>query len=125
MAEKSKLTKNQEKAVAALVSEPGFSQAADKARVTEATLSKWLGQADFKKAYMDLRRKITLQAIAYMQMLAGESVTALREIMNDQDLPPAPRISAAKTILDMALKGLELEDVVVRLEDLEDARNID
>ena len=44
---------------------------------------------------------------------------ALTDISQDVNCPASARVSAARTVLELALKGVELEDLVVRLEELE------
>ena len=36
---------------------------------------------------------------------------ALREVMNDPDAPHASRVSAARTVLDMALQATNTEEI--------------
>ncbi len=43
----------------------------------------------------------------------------LKHIAGNRGLPSSPRVAAAKTILDMSIKGIELEDLAIRVEDLE------
>ena len=46
-------------------------------------------------------------------------MVALTDISNDINCPASARVSAARTVLEMALKGIELEDLAVRVEELE------
>ena len=39
--------------------------------------------------------------------------------MDDPESPPQVRVSAARTILDLAYRGAEIEDLAVRIEMLE------
>jgi hypothetical protein len=39
--------------------------------------------------------------------------------MNDSTKPPGPRVTAARTILDMAVRVVELEDLESRVEEIE------
>ena len=56
--------------------------------------------------------------IAQVQRASGEAVETLRTIMNKVEAPASARVSAAKTVLDMALK-VEAEDIEDRLQALE------
>jgi hypothetical protein len=46
-------------------------------------------------------------------------VEALREVMTDQDAPHASRVSAARTVLDMAMRATSEEEIEKRLAALE------
>jgi len=46
-------------------------------------------------------------------------VVALTDISQDVSCPGSARVSAARTVLELALKGVELEDLAVRVEELE------
>ena len=57
---------------------------------------------------------------AALQGAAREAVETLRAILSKAE-SEAARVSAARTILDMALKAADLEDVQQRLDALEQA----
>jgi len=44
-------------------------------------------------------------------------VLTLTDISQDVNCPDSARLSAARTMLGLALKGVELEDLAVRVED--------
>jgi hypothetical protein len=43
----------------------------------------------------------------------------LKDIAQDVTCPAGARVSAARTVLEMAIKGVELEDLAARVEHLE------
>jgi hypothetical protein len=53
------------------------------------------------------------------QRVTGEAVETLRSVMQDADAPASARGSAAKAILETAVKAGELEDLEARLAALE------
>ncbi|MGW8182080.1 MAG: hypothetical protein ACWGQW_25405, partial [bacterium] len=65
------------------------------------------------------RRRVVQHAISRLQKVSSEAVDTLREIMTDPDKPATSRVTAARTILEMAVKAVELEDLEVRIEELE------
>lgn len=115
-----KLSRKQEQAIAALLSEPTLKDAADKIDIGETTLWRWLQMDEFDRRYKEARRQVVIQAIAQLQQATGEAVEALREVMNDIESPASTRVSAARTILDIALKAVEVEDLAARIEEIED-----
>src|SRR5215208_4424204 len=57
--------------------------------------------------------------LAPIGQFAGEAVEALRGVMNDQDAPHASRVSAARTVLDMAMQATNAQEIEERLAALE------
>lgn len=114
-----KLTRKQESAIAALISEPTVMQAAGKAGVGETTLWRWMKQPEFQSAYRDARRQVMNTAIGRIQDACSQAVETLRAIMQDTEAPASSRVSAAKSILDVAFKAVELQDIEERITQLE------
>ena len=54
-----------------------------------------------------------------LQGACSVTVAALTDISQDSNCPASARVSAARTVLELALKGVELEDLVVRVGELE------
>ena len=59
--------------------------------------------------------------MARLQQASSAAVTTLLKIMVDQAAPAASRVRAADSVLEHAAKAIELEDIEVRLSDLERA----
>jgi hypothetical protein len=59
------------------------------------------------------------QAVAHLQRVSGEAVETLRTIMNDDQKPSSARVTAARVILELSIKVVELEDLEVRIASLE------
>ena len=74
---------------------------------------------DFLTAYRAARREAVSQAVGHLQGACNVAVVALTDIAQDVSCPGSARVSAAKSILELALKGVELEDLAVRVEELE------
>ena len=113
------LTSNQEKAVAALLSEPSVAAAAAKAGIGERTLFRWLDDPAFADAYRQARREAVSQAVARLQPMSTHAVTVLAMVMADTRVSPSTRVTAAKSVLEFAIRAVELEDLEGRLSALE------
>lgn len=112
-----KLTRKQEQAIAALLSEATVGAAAEKADLAEVTLYRWLKLPDFVAAYREARREVVEKAIAQLQQSSWAASTTLIRLLGSSS--DAIRLRAAQTILDQANKGLELIDFEERLAALE------
>src|ERR1700731_3078398 len=114
------LTANQDKALAALISQPSVRKAAVAAGLGEATIWRYLRDDKFRRAYLDARHGLVDHATTQMSQSASAAATVLEEIMNDKKLPPNARINAAKTVLQKAQYGVEIEDCLERLSALQE-----
>ena len=114
-----KLNRNQEKAIAALLSNPSIPAAAKAIEVGESTLSRWLKISSFQAAYRSARKQVVSLAIAKVQAAMTEAVDTLKSVMNDAESPASTRVAAARTILDLGIKSVEIEDFEERIKILE------
>jgi uncharacterized protein YggE len=113
------LTDKQEKAVAALLTEPTISAAAAKAGIGERTLHRWLEEPAFDQAYRNARRKAVQRAIGRLQQVSTAAVAVLVRVMANEEAPSGTRVAAARTVLEFAIRAVELEDHEERLAELE------
>jgi hypothetical protein len=113
-----KLTRKKEQAVAALLEQPTVRRAAAAAGVSERALRLWLRQPNFKAAYGEARRQLLEHALSRLQRASQKAVgTLVRALRAGRD---GDRIRAALGILDRAMAGGELLDVLGRVEALEE-----
>lgn len=113
------LTRKQDRAILALLTSSTLQDAAKVAGIGEATLWRWLQQEDFQEAYQDARRQAVNQAITRLQQATGEAVETLRNIAKDDEAKDSARVTAARVILELAFKAVEIEDLTGRVEELE------
>lgn len=116
-----KRSRKEDAALVALISEPTLREAAKKAGIGEATLWRWLQDPEFQDKYITARRQAVSQSITQLQKISSEAVETLREVMISKETPPASRVTAARAVLEMSIKAVEVEDLAVRIEALEKA----
>lgn len=112
-----KRARQEDAALAALLSEPTISTAAKKAGVSESTLLRWMADPPFKTRYREARRQVVEHAVSQLQQAASDAVSALSRNLTCGT--PAVEVGAAKAILDQAVKAVELVDLAERVEQLE------
>jgi hypothetical protein len=118
-----KLTRKQEQAIGALLSEQTLAGAAEKVGVNEVTLRRWLKLPDFLAAYREARREVVEKSVAQLQQSSwAASTTLLRLLAADSE---SVRLRAATAILEHAGRGVELLDLEERLTALEVAQGQD
>jgi transposase len=113
------LNTKQEKAIMALLTEPTIRQAAERAGVGETTLYRWMQEEKFDKAFKEARKRAMNQTISQLQQTTTDAVETLKTIMNDADASASSRVTAAKTVLEMAFKAFELNDLAAKVEEME------
>jgi hypothetical protein len=114
-----KLSRKQDQVITALVTCASITEAAAHCELAEVTLRRWLKQDGFQAAYREARRAVVQHAITQVQRATGEAVETLRSVMQDADAPASARVSAAKAVLETAVKTVELEDLEARIAALE------
>jgi transposase-like protein len=116
-----KLGRKKEGAIAALLSQRNVEEAARAAGVGARTLYRWMKEPDFDAAYRAALRAVVSQSAARLQQMCMPAVTTLGKIMVDPNAPVASRVRAAAYVLDYAAKSIEMEDIELRLSELERA----
>lgn len=117
------LTPKQHKAIAALLAEPTIKAAAEAQGIGERTLHTWLSEPAFERAYRAARREAVRQAVARLQQSASRAAEALDTIVSSRFERAPVRVAAARAILELAIRAVELEDLDARLRALEEAAN--
>lgn len=112
--------RRRELALEALVTEPDVRKAAKIAKVSEATIYRWLNEPGFSARYKELRKRAFDKVLQRLQATAMQAVETLRDVSADSEAPASSRVAAAKTILEMAFRGREQEEFETRLAALED-----
>jgi len=117
------LSPRQEKAISCLLSEATLTGAAGKARVSEATLRRWLKQADFVQAYQLARQESYRESLRLLRRVTNSAITTLARIMQDDTAPKSVRVRAAEVLLEHDRKGVMEEDLLLRIMALEERMN--
>jgi len=110
-------TTNHEKALTALLGSASIADAAIKCGLSVRTLYRYLEDEDFRKEYRAARRALVENSIGQIQAVTGEAVETLRRNLTCEN--PSVEVRSAQIILDTATKGIELLDIIERLEVLE------
>jgi transposase-like protein len=116
-----KFGRKKEEAIAALLSQRNIEEAARAINVAPNTLLHWMKLPEFQTAYREARWEAVSQAVARMQQATGAAGTVALKLMTDPNVPAAVRLRAAEFVFDRAIKGVELEDIEVRVAALEGA----
>jgi hypothetical protein len=116
-----KLTRKQEQAILALLSNRSVEDAAKACNTPVRTLFRWLKEPKFNAAYREAKRAAFGQGIARLHHLSSAAVSTLGKVMLDASTPPSTRVRAADSILNHTIKAQETEEIEARLAELERA----
>src|SRR5580700_9058411 len=112
-----KFGRKKEEAVAALLTQRNVGEAARAAGIGARTLLRWLKLPEFQTAY----RAAHGQSIARLQQATSAAVSTLLKVMVDAGTPASTKVRAADSVLNHSAKSIEIEDIEVRVAELERA----
>jgi hypothetical protein len=107
--------------LSALLSCPTIREASAKCKVPERTITDYLAKPEFMERYKEAKADIVRGVSDKMQGKMSQAVDVIGELMEQKRTPPAVRLSASKTVLEIGLKFQENEQIIERIERLEDA----
>jgi hypothetical protein len=116
-----KFKRKLEEAVAAMLTQRNVEEAARSVGVSTATLMRWQKDPEFDAAYRAARRAAYGQTTARLQQGSSAAATILMKLMLDVNTPASTRVRAAEIIVNHAAKAIEIEDIEVRVAELEAA----
>lgn len=114
-----KLPAKQETFLASLLSHSTIKAACEESGISETTGWRYLNDEKFKERYRKAQRQVVEHTIVRLRTDAGDAAKALREIVDDVTAPSSARVAAARTILEVTFKSVELYDVEGRMDALE------
>lgn len=111
------LSRNQEKAIVALLAHPTIGEAAKSCGVSESSLWRWLQDGAFQKRFREAQGKAFDGALGSLQGAMMRAVDCLQRNLTCG--VPAAEVQAARAILSLGVKARELFDIEDRLKELE------
>jgi hypothetical protein len=117
------LTANQLRAITCLLTGAKPAAVTTACHISERTLRRWLSEPAFAAAYHQARRDALGVATGRLQQASGSAVDTLVSLMGDVTVPPQVRANVAKTVLELAFRASEHEDLEQRLAEVERALN--
>ena len=118
-----RLSRRAEQAIVALLEHGTQEKAAAAAGISTVTLWRLHRKPEFRKALLEARRDAFSQAIGRLQHGSSAAAATLLRIMCDATAPAASRMRAAQCVLDNAARGMSLQDLEIRLRELENQRS--
>lgn len=113
--------KKHDRAMAALLSSDTQAEAAAKCGISDRTLRAYLADPAFNAEYQRRKRQLVSDATRQIQSNYNAAICALREVLDGEKSTAGEKISAARALLEYGLRFTEINDIMVRLEDIERA----
>lgn len=113
------LTQKQQKALAALLTNPTKEAAAKAAGIESKTLRRYLTDPEFQAEYQKAVSGMIEDAATQARQSLNPALSCLREIVEDGEETATARIQAARSILEYGLRLTEIADIMKQLEELE------
>lgn len=114
-----RLSGKQARALAALLNNPTLRDAAKECGLSEPTLYRYLREPAFAERVREARRGLMENLQTRLQAQAAGAARVLSEIAEDETKPAAARVSAARSLIEGALKIHEQTEIEARLKELE------
>jgi hypothetical protein len=114
------LPEKQEAALLSLLSHKTLKESALAAGISMPTLWRYLRDPIFSLRYREARRELVECAMVRLQNDAEHAAKVLRDVADDKEAPAGARVTAARTIIELSVKSVELGDLQQRLASLED-----
>jgi len=116
-----KLGRKMEQAVIAMLTARNLEEVAKSVGVSTKTLLRWQKLPEFDRAFREAKTVTFRQSLARLQQASGPAVTTLLKILVDPNAQLAVKARCAYYILDQTRKGMETEEIEVRMAALEAA----
>jgi hypothetical protein len=114
------LPEKQEAALLSLLSHKTLKEAALAAGVSLPTLWRYLRDPIFSLRYHEARRELVECAMVRLQNDSEHAACVLRDVADDTQAPAGARVTAARTIIELSVRSVELGDLQQRIASLED-----
>ncbi|HML75431.1 MAG TPA: helix-turn-helix domain-containing protein [Anaerohalosphaeraceae bacterium] len=118
---KDSISPKQEQAILALLDSKSIREAARKAQVSERQLFRWIKEPVFDAAYRKARAKIFETSVSRLQAVSTKAIDTLEKVLDSKKAHPSTKVSAARCVLENVRKAVELDELSVKLENIERA----
>ena len=105
--------------IAALLESRTLTEAAEKLGCHRRTLMRHLRHKAFQERYAAVKAQLLNHATSRLKTQASEAVGVLSDVAGNPRNPPSARVSAARGLLEIALRAHESEDLERRINELE------
>lgn len=114
------LNGKQNKFLIALLKEQTTEEAIEVAGIARNTAYGYLRDPTFQDTLRDARKESVMMVSQQLSNAGKKAVHTLIEIMNDESAPATSRVSASRTVLEYLYRSYEDDEILERIEKLEE-----
>jgi hypothetical protein len=114
-----KFGRKKESAIGALLTCASLPAAAVSCGISESTLRRWLQNETFAQRFRRERARMLETTVNLLRQKSVAAVETLSGIAESKESPASVRVSAARAVIELAIRGAELQDLEARIDDLE------
>ena len=114
-----KWSRKKEQAIVALLVAPTLIDAAKNCDISESTLRRWMQEPAFVESYRRAREQLLEAAINKLFHSTYQAAAVLLEVSKNKRATSSSRVSAARAILEIAMKAQEFHELESRIAELE------
>jgi hypothetical protein len=111
-----------EQLILAMLQQPTWQKAAASIGISEVTAWRIRQTPEFRRENLQARREAMSQSFGRLQQGSAAATSILLKIMVDPNNPASSRVQAANRILELAKGAFVLEDIELRIQQLEHTR---
>lgn len=113
-------TISNEKIIAALLGTESKRAAAKVLGIRPQTLAARMNDDAFQELYKESKKDLIKESITSIQAKTGRAIEVIFGIADNPEIAPQIRLNAAETILRYSYKFTESEEILTRIEELEE-----
>lgn len=118
-----KLSIKQELAINELIKGNSIVDSARNIGISEATLNRWLANAEFKVVLNSRKKQIVDNCIDSVNLMGNKAIKVINGILDNDNASDYVRLNASKSILDMILKFNEQNNIIEKMKEIEEIIN--
>lgn len=107
-----------EQAILALLAEKTLTAAAERCKIDESTLRRWMVEDGFKSQLAEARRAAFQAGMSRVQALTSDAIETLATLMAP-DVAAAVRLGAARTVAELGIHQNDAETIMKKLDEIE------
>lgn len=118
-----KLSIKQELAINELLKGNSIVDSAKNIGISEASLNRWLANAEFKVVLNERKKQIVNNCIDSVNLMGNKAIKVINSILDNDNASDYVRLNASKSILDMIIKFNEQNNIIEKMKEIEEILN--
>lgn len=113
------MAKNREVIAMNLLTSGSYQECCERCGISEKTLRKLRRDPDFQEIVKQTKKEMFQVSMDKAQASSIKALEVLNSIMSDTTATDSSRVSAARTVLELAYSSVEQEEILSKLDEIE------